>query len=185
MCSSVSFCKHLGILLDRTINESLTVELLECVRNLIANNDANKCILTSRKCAVADITILELMSGLCMSDKASETVFALFCDVLQMLAVHKDTRPHLLKTGVLTAFVKNLGTKVKPARVSLIVDVLISYTQCIDGQVTLIQEFELLETLSDLIHRYPSESYLVFLLMRNLSVPRENKVRFVSNGIFV
>lgn len=43
-----------------------------------------------------------------------------------------------------------------------------------------------LENIVDMLETHPPESVqLVFLLLRNLAVPRENKIFYLSNGVII
>lgn len=69
--------------------------------------------------------------------------------------------------------------KVKAERVENILAIMVNYTLFTEGQLSLIKISDILDILVDLI---PDFEFNIYLLLRNLSAPRENKVHFISNG---
>lgn len=160
-CGLPAIFKATCLLMRGKIKDEVAQEIALTILNIIVSCDTNK----TKVCSSG---LVELMCKRLDTD-ISSSIFS----VLRSLANHRDSRAILSKCGILIVLEKSLRRGWSEGIISILVD----YSMELDGQLSLMQVPGLLETIFGLI-REPD----VFILLRNMAAPRENKCYFTSNG---
>lgn len=171
--------KLLCDLTEHQLTDHVSMELLECIRNIIVKNDENKMQLT-RKSANEKSLFERLVSNYLDSTQLiPEKLLTAFIEIMKMLAITPETRLFLMKSGTIESIKKKLSLKNRPSKVGHLLQVLFNYSMSTDGQLSLIQS----GILGCVIHSEDNSEniHLKFLLLRNLAAPRECKAHFLSN----
>ena len=147
------------------------------IRNLIANQPENRRMLIKRKHEKALLDKL----GKFLHIHTPDAQFSRCCEIMKILAMHVESRSYLFKSGILETLQQLTTLKIKAARVTDVLLILINYSNTRDGQLVLLS----CGIVDTIIHMesHQEMNLLLFQLMRHLAVSRESKTYFLSNGM--
>ncbi len=171
--NNVLLAKLNSLISSKGLSDTLLDELIAFFHNLFSNCSENKIRLSKSK--ESDSQIFGNLFAACR--KRPGLLFRYF-EVLNVLVLEEEAKLYLFKAGLISSLVPLLF---KGQQSSIVLKTLTVFSCSMRCRIMLMQVAGILDACCSILEtpNYPS---VVYVLMRNLATPNENKAHFLTHG---